>query len=181
MNCRIGQENICSVNGCAFLRAGEEQCPEKKVQFRERFVDVPGKQPDFLEQVEKASINQKVIELKPAKKITGKARVIRSNGQDKVLPYGTIDVITLQNKPLKDFKDNPSKCPYCGDPITNKNCSKEHFIAKSKGGRLKIWTCKTCNELKGHLSIEDMLQHIEKIIKNCQIKTTEELLLKLYK
>ena len=47
-----------------------------------------------------------------------------------------------------------SRCPYCNDWLTADNCSREHLVPRSKGGRGMILVCMDCNRTRGN-SLDD--------------------------
>lgn len=46
-------------------------------------------------------------------------------------------------------------CFYCGKEMAKGERTKDHVTPKSRGGRLKVPCCSTCNHLKGHLKLEE--------------------------
>jgi len=46
------------------------------------------------------------------------------------------------------------RCCYCEIELTEKSRSRDHLIAKSKGGNLTMLCCKNCNMQKSNFSLE---------------------------
>ena len=54
-------------------------------------------------------------------------------------------------------KGNKDKCFYCSN---EEKCTKDHFYAKSKGGRVLVYACSICQGSKKDLHPLDWLSYI---------------------
>jgi len=55
-------------------------------------------------------------------------------------------------------KGNKFKCWYCGQ---DEKCTKDHFLPKSKGGRIIVYACRVCQGSKGDMIPLNWLQYIQ--------------------
>lgn len=57
------------------------------------------------------------------------------------------------------------KCCYCDKKLTENDCTREHILARSKGGTEIIPACKKCNNEKSNMTIGE---YISFLLKKCQ-------------
>lgn len=55
-------------------------------------------------------------------------------------------------------RGNPNKCYYCGH---DEECTKDHFIPKSKRGFLTVWCCRICQHSKGNMMPLVWLEYLD--------------------
>lgn len=94
--------------------------------------------------------------------------ILKSFSAEYVIPK----IIKLKNYVNRKLKDNvfPVKnnvfirdnytCAYCNTNLEQKDCTVDHIIPKSKGGK-STWNnmvtcCKKCNTIKGHKSLKEV-------------------------
>lgn len=185
--CRIGQADKCLTNGCAFSKAQLGHCRGIQYKPKNTIVKTANKiYDDYCNSLPKNEvrptfknwlINQKYFELKsPPPKANNEVPTNEPQQQG-----GTLDFFTLTPKCKKDFTTKKSKCPYCGDNMGRYTATSDHVKPKSKGGIIKVWTCRNCNQMKGSMSVDEFLLHIQKILTNCKITNESEFLNKFTK
>ena len=57
--------------------------------------------------------------------------------------------------------------------------TKDHFLPKCLGGILKVYCCKTCNQLKGHLTPKAWISWIESRVMTGQDVYRKSILLRM--
>lgn len=61
-------------------------------------------------------------------------------------------------KRKKSKQGKGEKCTYCRRTMEGKSnpgqlaATKDHWIPKSRGGEIKVWSCRKCNTMKGNMS-----------------------------
>lgn len=60
-------------------------------------------------------------------------------------------------------------CFYCGDPMEvsrhETRPTRDHVHPRKHGGRVTVWACYKCNQMKGHMLLDDFLKRCWKIAK----------------
>lgn len=83
-------------------------------------------------------------------------------------------VIRKKNEVLeKQYEEQGSCCYYCKDTVSFDLITRDHFNPVSGGHTLvnnKVFACRTCNSIKGNLSIDDF--RLELIKRSCDILRT---------
>jgi hypothetical protein len=80
-------------------------------------------------------------------------------------PYDTADFfgerkarkVTTVVQHFGATKGNANKCWYCGQEEV---CTKDHFVPRSKGGKIKVYACRLCQRTKGHMMPLEWLEYI---------------------
>lgn len=52
------------------------------------------------------------------------------------------------------------KCCYCEKKLSQQDCTREHILAKSKGGKLILPACKKCNSEKADMLISEYISFL---------------------
>lgn len=70
--------------------------------------------------------------------------------------------MVLSQEELRSFYEEPHPCPYCNTEMTTakgkfNSITRDHVVAKCKGGRDTILVCYTCNQEKAALSLREFL------------------------
>lgn len=81
--------------------------------------------------------------------------------------YGEFNATTEE---IKNKLGEPNICHICGGLIeSRKEAELDHVIPLSKGGETSLdnlkWAHKLCNRMKHDLRLDEMVEHIEKILK----------------
>lgn len=61
------------------------------------------------------------------------------------------------------------QCCYCNEYLDRKNCTREHFIPKHKGGKIIIPACSECNNEKGGLMPVSYLHLLELLLEDVNL------------
>ncbi len=129
LNCRIGQNNVCLLNGCAFKRVGDQECISYK--------------PDFITDIENKSKEQKLYNITNVPK-----------KPKKVLPSiaKTSSEKNLARR-MKIWNRSSGICYLCGEPVSFVEFTIEHLFPLSKGGGNDLNNLRAshekCNQKKG--------------------------------
>ena len=80
-----------------------------------------------------------------------------------VMPEAKEDApqVTGEEKPEKDSEEaepDPGVCIYCG---STEDIQKGHLIAPSKGGKMEVSACATCNQSKGDKALMEWLRWVK--------------------
>lgn len=51
-------------------------------------------------------------------------------------------------------------CWYCGNILTRKHRTNDHVVPKCLGGSVFVFACRSCNELKAAMSVEEFRQYL---------------------
>ena len=60
-------------------------------------------------------------------------------------------------KIVTEVRGRRDTCYYCG---AKDNCTRDHFIPKSKGGCLTVWACRVCQKVKADMIPEHFVDFI---------------------
>ena len=79
----------------------------------------------------------------------------------------------IKSKTKSSYFIDGMLCCYCEKKLTDKDCTREHILPKSKGGKLILPACKKCNGEKSNMIISEyisflvnknkIISHIDKI------------------